>query len=632
MNTSIVNSKLQNDENYVDNKFHVGLEYALLRDVNQGIEYDTLKEMFYSWLFGNWNDVLSADVEKINTFGILNKIELLIGSSYFQLGDISAAKSHLKRAEELGCHPELVKEVMLSGLYSTLGVVSELSGEHQQAVDYAQTSLNILGLTDKEQYISEIRVKKSNHIITNVTDNDQGQSARFSIDKETLKLLNFDLLNIELFNKIRAYVYSGNTEDIAEAAKLLSNIAVTITHSCQEIPFLVDEVSINGKEYYLTHVVGDYIPEKVKKSKNFYEISFLEFIRQFYTSGDYIIDVGANIGNHTIYFAAELGAKVLSFEPQPHNIICLESNVYLNNLSEQVTVNRFGLGAESGYVDIAMYRDMNYGTFSAKSDHFELPLEKFTLEVKCLDDIIEPQQKVSIIKIDVEGMEYEVLLGASKLIQKHKPLVTTECLNVDEFLKIEQYLAEYDYVMIDVLNLDPSFVFICLSNELHRKIYFDIIRYTKLKKIDWFDNKKTVVYCFNYQISNLPNRPYLPLSKTPYYINIDVKAGHKLSIVLNTSYINICDGVNNKALLTVRFWDENNQDVTGNFDNYKLTFSEHLNLFYVYIPNTYETNKEVVNLDVPPVAERLTLGIQAFGLDNQELVLIYNDIMVTAYI
>ena len=132
-----------------------------------------------------------------------------------------------------------------------------------------------------------------------------------------------------------------------------------------------------------------------------------------------IADVGANIGNHSVQYSRAFG-RVLSFEPNPRVYDLLEANTKrLGN----VKAFPFGLGRGKSRRTIREKWD-NLGESSAvhdiDADH------EFEMDVFALDDLSRKLGKVDVMKIDVEGMEMDVLMGARKLISKDRPVICLE--------------------------------------------------------------------------------------------------------------------------------------------------------------------------------------------------------------
>jgi FkbM family methyltransferase len=119
-----------------------------------------------------------------------------------------------------------------------------------------------------------------------------------------------------------------------------------------------------------------------------------------------VVDIGANIGAFAIQ-AASLGArKVFAIEPEPHNFSALENNIKLNNLGPKIFPCKIGV---SDFVGQAVISDEGGGaTIKDNKNGSEI-------EVTTLDLFFETNNinKVSVLKIDVEGSEVEIILGSS---------------------------------------------------------------------------------------------------------------------------------------------------------------------------------------------------------------------------
>lgn len=118
------------------------------------------------------------------------------------------------------------------------------------------------------------------------------------------------------------------------------------------------------------------------------------------------IDLGANIGAFSI-LAAKHGSKVIAVEPEPHNILALEKNIELNNMSDLITVAPVGVSNFNGTASIGD----DGGGASIKDSPEGSIVNIITLDELFLQYDID---KVNVLKIDVEGSETEIILGASK--------------------------------------------------------------------------------------------------------------------------------------------------------------------------------------------------------------------------
>ncbi|RZK15072.1 MAG: FkbM family methyltransferase [Flavobacterium sp.] len=145
--------------------------------------------------------------------------------------------------------------------------------------------------------------------------------------------------------------------------------------------------------------------------------TFATYIKQ----EDIVLDIGANIGFHTLYFASLVGenGKVIAFEPIPSTFALLEENVGLNNFNN-IVLHNLALGNENATLGINIEENnINPGANNLFNEGNTL------VHCKIGDDIV-VDEKVNFIKIDVEGYELLALKGLSELIRKQKPTIIFE--------------------------------------------------------------------------------------------------------------------------------------------------------------------------------------------------------------
>jgi FkbM family methyltransferase len=134
------------------------------------------------------------------------------------------------------------------------------------------------------------------------------------------------------------------------------------------------------------------------------------------------LDIGANIGNHSVYFAPHF-AKVEAFEPNPRTFLLLQANAMLTT---NVNTHNLGLGEQDGIL-MLRYDVGNVGEASLKQSAHNSPGQQETpVTVKRLDDISSDFKDVVFIKIDVEGFEPEVIAGSSAFLNATKPVIVFE--------------------------------------------------------------------------------------------------------------------------------------------------------------------------------------------------------------
>jgi FkbM family methyltransferase len=163
----------------------------------------------------------------------------------------------------------------------------------------------------------------------------------------------------------------------------------------------------------------------------FFEHEELVFLAGKLPGGLRIVDVGANTGNHTLFFAAFMDAELVTpIEPLPRAASAIRAMVRENRLGN-VDLSLLGcaLGSERGALRPVLSQTAGLG-----ATHFEAD-PSGTVPVAPLDQVI--SGRVDLIKIDAEGMEMQVLAGAAGTIATQHPLLYVEVVDegVAEFMQ-----------------------------------------------------------------------------------------------------------------------------------------------------------------------------------------------------
>jgi FkbM family methyltransferase len=145
-----------------------------------------------------------------------------------------------------------------------------------------------------------------------------------------------------------------------------------------------------------------------------YEKSVRQYIESLMPSVKHFIDIGACIGEYDIWLAKQ-GVKCYAFEPVNHAAI--EENIRLNNVQEGVVLYKCGLGDRPNKVRFNVL-DTVTGSSAINRDYSG---NDFNVEIETLDNIFEGKtinsRELVVVKLDVEGMEEEVIAGAAQFIR-----------------------------------------------------------------------------------------------------------------------------------------------------------------------------------------------------------------------
>lgn len=202
--------------------------------------------------------------------------------------------------------------------------------------------------------------------------------------------------------------------------------------------FIERELSKRAKDFNknrklpMAVFINDFIGQKIN-IYGLYEKEYLDDLHQLMTtiginlSISTAIDIGANIGNHTIEFSKYF-KQVFSFEPNPRTFDILKANT--KNINNIEAFN-FGCGDEQKFLKM----QENFNNMGMSTAKFKIESNNhFKIEIKPLDDFLNRLSKLALIKVDVEGMELDVLKGANKIIDKFHPIICFE-QNEWEFTK-----------------------------------------------------------------------------------------------------------------------------------------------------------------------------------------------------
>jgi FkbM family methyltransferase len=221
-----------------------------------------------------------------------------------------------------------------------------------------------------------------------------------------------------------------------------SSIIDTFAYSICPALVLSPKVYVSGIVYFKNYDVYFYVR---RFSDDLYNVTprregcVNELILKCLSKGDVFIDVGANIGYYSILAGKIVGEKgqVIALEPISETVKVLDLNIKLNNL-ENIRVIPKAAWSDSSLLNVYLPEGY-YGWASAVKLHGS---KFFTLEAVSLDDVSKKIPAVKLLKIDVEGAEYQVLIGARETLKKTKHIIMEISENSDE---IRRTLEEAEF-------------------------------------------------------------------------------------------------------------------------------------------------------------------------------------------
>ncbi|MBB4952631.1 FkbM family methyltransferase [Agrobacterium vitis] len=197
-----------------------------------------------------------------------------------------------------------------------------------------------------------------------------------------------------------------NIEFIKNSMSSYLGGGVSLTYLADETPIFVNSNDYGGP----TNIING----------GKYETENLEVLQSFVKPDSIILDVGANLGYFSLKFARQIRSrgKIYSFEPHPFVSELLSRSVFMNGFNKAIAVHRFGLSDRAGNASFA-YPPGHVGGGGI----VEHSAEAIQLEIKVTDEVFPPDFTANIVKIDVEGHEYNVLRGMKGIIERSSDIV-----------------------------------------------------------------------------------------------------------------------------------------------------------------------------------------------------------------
>jgi FkbM family methyltransferase len=143
-----------------------------------------------------------------------------------------------------------------------------------------------------------------------------------------------------------------------------------------------------------------------------HEFSDVMFLLHFLREGDLFLDIGANVGAYTVLASGVCKASTSAFEPDPDTLLALRRNVSLNGLEDLVVLNAFALGHCEDELRFTVGLDTANRVAPAGQGNVRM------IHQQMLDAVMGDTTTPVMIKIDVEGYEENVLLGAQAVLAR----------------------------------------------------------------------------------------------------------------------------------------------------------------------------------------------------------------------
>lgn len=197
----------------------------------------------------------------------------------------------------------------------------------------------------------------------------------------------------------------------------------------------------------------DHIARSIRQTGGFYEAEMLHDMQTRLFFPTVAADVGAHVGNHTVFLAGFMGLTTHSFEPNPSNFALLLSNIETNGLLDRCVPYHVAVGAIGSRGVIDQTSSTNSGMSRVAAD----PLG--SVQIVSLDSTLGTLSRLDVLKVDVEGGEVEVLRGAAETLRRLRPVTYME-ISAEHFEQANELFNSVGYVCWKRFNATPTFLFL----------------------------------------------------------------------------------------------------------------------------------------------------------------------------
>lgn len=169
----------------------------------------------------------------------------------------------------------------------------------------------------------------------------------------------------------------------------------------------------------------------------------MNLYRHLLKPGDVVVEAGANVGALTVPIAQCVGeeGRVYAFEPQRLTYHALCGNLALNSIANTITLN-LALGAEAGVTHVPQVDLSAEGNFGAVALE---PEGTPNMDVVTVDFYEFP--RVDLLKLDVEGMEYDILMGSEETVAFCRPTIVLELERKEVVSQTIDWLVDHAYTL-----------------------------------------------------------------------------------------------------------------------------------------------------------------------------------------
>lgn len=196
----------------------------------------------------------------------------------------------------------------------------------------------------------------------------------------------------------------------------------------------------------------DLMFKRWRRHRKFYELDLLNAIRKRNVRGKYI-DIGANLGNHSVFFANFCKATsllALEAHPEIYKVLCENLARHIPTTVPRVSANFAVMDHDGQHVTMGPINPNNVGSTSICST------TAGAIPTITLDTLVGDSVDVAVIKMDIEGYERYALAGALFTIDRCRPLVAMEAGTDEELQDLNAVMQPRGYEIVFRTKKNPA--------------------------------------------------------------------------------------------------------------------------------------------------------------------------------
>jgi FkbM family methyltransferase len=307
--------------------------------------------------------------------------------------------------QELHVTRELLRQDILNSHAQSLQELQRMSADMLQEVS--------AGILQELQIARESL--KQNILSTHTISLQELQLAYASLLQEVQAARGSLNQSVGMLQEIQAH--SSNLFPLLDRIEQYSNAtARRVAISCSS-----DEILIRTEVGYILCSASDHAVLACLIENGELERGTRQLIQRFLCPGDVFVDVGANLGLHTLAAARAMQGcgKIIAFEPYGPTKCLFEKSVWINGFSEITDIHQAAVSNTTGHQKLFLGATSGHHSLFPVDAPYEILSKSVEVPLVRLDDIILADQKVNLIKIDAEGAELEIIDSAAPVIERN---------------------------------------------------------------------------------------------------------------------------------------------------------------------------------------------------------------------